>query len=146
MKNSEYNKLRKSPISTKQKSLFSLSTGVTGYFHDISRYIHEIHDLHGIYMKFSILFVFFPCRAPNLAENKTNLAENQNKKTGFRRTNGTRFLQVFSVGQLLSFQPSLLPVNSARGLPPVHNFYQLLNTYCIQRELRKRIAGNLNRW
>ena len=32
---------------------FSLSTGVTGFVHDISRYIHEGHDLYGIYMIFT---------------------------------------------------------------------------------------------
>ena len=50
----------------------SLLTGVTGYFHHISRYIH---DLHIIYLIFSMLFVLCTCKAHNLAENQTNLTD-----------------------------------------------------------------------
>ena len=56
---------------------FSLSTGVRDNFHDISQ---NIHDLHGIYMIFSMLFVFCTCRAHKWAENQTNVAENQKQK------------------------------------------------------------------
>ena len=64
-------------------SFFHLSIGVTGYFHDISRYIHDWHD---IYMIFYILFWFCTCIAHNLAENHTNLAEHLEKipHTGMR--------------------------------------------------------------
>ena len=72
--------------------LFSHSTGVRGYFHDISMiYPWFTWYLQVIFM----LFVFFTCRAHNLAENKTNLVENL-KNVGFRRTHGTRFLQVWN--------------------------------------------------
>ena len=55
---------------------FHLSIGVTGDVHYISRYIHDLHNLHGIYMIFAMLFLHCTCRAHNMAENQTNLAEN----------------------------------------------------------------------
>ena len=53
---------------------------MSGYFYDISQYIHDLHDLHDIYMKFSKLFVFGTCRAQNLAKNQTRFAENLREK------------------------------------------------------------------
>ena len=60
-------------------SFFPFSTGVAGYFHDISQYNHGFHDSLGIYMKIFMLFVFCTCKAHNFAETKTNLATNLKK-------------------------------------------------------------------
>ena len=80
--------LRKSPISHNMLSFSPFQQVFQGFFMIFPRHIHELYDLHGIYMIFSIVFVISTCRA-HLAENQTNLAENMKKKVGICGTHGT---------------------------------------------------------
>ena len=60
-------------------SFLSLSTGLSEI---LPVCIHDLHHLHKIYKKYVMSFIIRILKAPNLAENQTNLTEKLFKKFG----------------------------------------------------------------
>ena len=67
-------KKRKSYIFPQHKTSFLL-TGVTWYLHDLDLIFTCLFHLQGMQMIFSMLFLIFPFKDPELAENLTNLVD-----------------------------------------------------------------------